>query len=292
MSDTIKAALWMTGAILSFSAMAVAGRAVSFELDTFEIMTIRSLIGVIIVVSVAVLWGKTGEIKTNRLGTHAVRNLFHFTGQNLWFYALPLIPLAQLFAFEFSTPIWIILAAPFLLGERLTRPQLLAVILGFVGILIVTRPWIAGISPGIIPAALCAVGFAGAAIFTKRLTQTESILNIMFWLTFLQLIFGIITSGYDLDFALPSTESWPWLIVIAIGGLVAHTSITKALTLAPATVVTPVDFCRLPVIIAIGYFLYNETVDIFVLLGAVLIFSANYANIWIETRKKRVAHAS
>ena len=282
----------MTGAILSFSAMAVAGRAVSFELDTFEIMTIRSLIGVIIVVSVAVLWGKTGEIKTNRLGTHAVRNLFHFTGQNLWFYALPLIPLAQLFAFEFSTPIWIILAAPFLLGERLTRPQLLAVILGFVGILIVTRPWIAGISPGIIPAALCAVGFAGAAIFTKRLTQTESILNIMFWLTFLQLIFGIITSGYDLDFALPSTESWPWLIVIAIGGLVAHTSITKALTLAPATVVTPVDFCRLPVIIAIGYFLYNETVDIFVLLGAVLIFSANYANIWIETRKKRVAHAS
>jgi len=292
MSDTIKAALWMTGAILSFSAMAVAGRAVSFELDTFEIMTIRSLIGVIIVVSVAVLWGKTGEIKTNRLGTHAVRNLFHFTGQNLWFYALPLIPLAQLFAFEFSTPIWIILAAPFLLGERLTRPQLLAVILGFVGILIVTRPWIAGISPGIIPAALCAVGFAGAAIFTKRLTQTESILNIMFWLTFLQLIFGIITSGYDLDFALPSTESWPWLIVIAIGGLVAHTSITKALTLAPATVVTPVDFCRLPVIIAIGYFLYNETVDIFVLLGAVLIFSANYANIWMETRKKRVAHAS
>ncbi|MEM7242488.1 MAG: DMT family transporter [Pseudomonadota bacterium] len=291
MSDTIKAAIWMSGAILSFSAMAVAGREVSFELDTFEIMTIRSLIGVIIVGTIAILWRKTAEIKTQRLGTHLVRNLFHFTGQNLWFYALPLIPLAQLFAFEFSTPIWIILAAPFLLGERLTRPQAMAVAFGFIGILIVTRPWIAGISPGIIPAALCAVGFAGAAIFTKRLTTTESILNIMFWLTFLQLIFGIIASGYDLDFAMPSAQSWPWLIVIAIGGLVAHTSITKALTLAPATVVTPVDFCRLPVIIAIGYFLYSEAVDIFVLIGAVLIFGANYANIWMETRKKRVASA-
>ena len=288
MSDTIKAALWMTGAIVSFSAMAVAGREVSFELDTFEIMTVRSLIGVIIITTIAVALGRTQELRTQRFGTHFFRNVFHFTGQNLWFYAIPLIPLAQLFAFEFSTPIWVILAAPFLLGERLSRPQVFAVVLGFVGILIVTRPWVAGITPGIIPAALCAVGFAATTIFTKRLTQTESILNIMFWLTLLQLIFGLITAGYDFDIAIPSAQSWPWLIVIALGGLVAHTSITKALTLAPATVVTPVDFCRLPVIITLGYLLYDERVDLFVIGGAILIFSANYFNILMETRKKRV----
>ena len=105
MSDTLKASLWMTGAIVSFSAMAVAGRAVSFELDTFEIMTIRSFIGVIIISIIAISLGKTHELRTSRIGTHITRNVFHFAGQNLWFYAIPLIPLAQLFAFEFSTPI-------------------------------------------------------------------------------------------------------------------------------------------------------------------------------------------
>ena len=289
MSDTLKAALWMSGAIVSFSAMAVAGRAVSFELDTFEIMTIRSAIGFLIILAIAILWQKTDQIPTQRLGPHALRNVFHFAGQNLWFYAIPLIPLAQLFAFEFSTPIWIMIAAPFLLGERLSPLKILTICIGFIGILIVTRPWVAGISPGIIPAALCAIGFAGATIFTKRLTRTETILNIMFWLTLMQLIFGIICAGYDGDFAIPSAASWPWLIVIAIGGLVAHTSITTALTLAPATVVTPVDFCRLPVIIAIGYLLYNEAIDLYVILGAIIIFGANYVNIWMETRKKQVA---
>ena len=290
MSDTVKAALWMTGAIVSFSAMAVAGRTVSVELDTFEIMTIRSFLGFMIICVIAIAMGKLKEVNTKSIRTHFLRNIFHFAGQNLWFYALPLIPLAQLFAFEFSTPIWVLLAAPFFLGERISRFQGFLVGLGFIGILIVTRPWIAGISPGIVPAALCAVGFAATAIFTKKLTETDTILNIMFWITLMQLCFGIITSGYDLDFAWPSTNLWPSLLVIAIGGLVAHTSITKALTLAPATIVTPVDFCRLPVIIAIGYLIYNEPIDAFVIGGAALIFAANYFNILVETRKIRVAN--
>ncbi len=290
MSDTVKAALWMTGAIVSFSAMAVAGRTVSVELDTFEIMTIRSFLGFMIICAIAIAMGKLKEVNTKSIRTHFLRNIFHFAGQNLWFYALPLIPLAQLFAFEFSTPIWVLLAAPFFLGERISRFQGFLVGLGFIGILIVTRPWIAGISPGIVPAALCAVGFAATAIFTKKLTETDTILNIMFWITLMQLCFGIITSGYDLDFAWPSTNLWPSLLVIAIGGLVAHTSITKALTLAPATIVTPVDFCRLPVIIAIGYLIYNEPIDAFVIGGAALIFAANYFNILVETRKIRVAN--
>ena len=276
----------MTGTIVSFSAMAVSGREISFELDTFEIMMYRSIIGLIIVLVISTLLKTRNQITTNKLSLHFLRNLSHFTGQNLWFYALTLIPFAQLFAFEFSVPLWVMLAAPFLLGERLTNIRIISILVGFVGILIVTRPWLAGLAPGIIPAALCAIGFACSVIFTKKLTQTVSITCILFWLTSMQLAMAIICSGYDGEIALPSSSNLIWIIIIGIGGLLAHFCITKALQLAPATVVTPIDFCRLPVIAAIGYLFYNETLDIFIIGGAIIIFVANYINIWSETRQK------
>ena len=284
-STTIQAAIWMTGTIVSFSAMAVSGREISFELDTFEIMMYRSIIGLIIVLVLAKLFKTHREITTQNLSLHFYRNLSHFTGQNLWFYALTLIPFAQLFAFEFSVPLWVMLAAPFLLGERLTNIRIISILVGFIGILIVTRPWLAGLAPGIIPAALCAIGFACSVIFTKQLTQKVSITCILFWLTSMQLLMAVICAGYDGDISLPSSSNFIWIIIIGIGGLLAHFCITKALQLAPATVVTPIDFCRLPVIAAIGYVFYNEALDIFIIGGAVIIFIANYINIWSETKK-------
>lgn len=284
-STTIQAAIWMTGTIVSFSAMAVSGREISFELDTFEIMLYRSIIGLIIVLLLAKLFKTHREISTQNLSLHFYRNLSHFTGQNLWFYALTLIPFAQLFAFEFSVPLWVMLAAPFLLGERLTNIRIISILVGFIGILIVTRPWLAGLAPGIIPAALCAIGFACSVIFTKQLTQKVSITCILFWLTSMQLLMAVICAGYDGDISLPSSSNFIWIIIIGIGGLLAHFCITKALQLAPATVVTPIDFCRLPVIAAIGYVFYNEVLDIFIIGGAIIIFIANYINIWSETKK-------
>jgi len=284
-STTIQAAIWMTGTIVSFSAMAVSGREISFELDTFEIMLYRSIIGLIIVLLLAKLFKTHREISTQNLSLHFYRNLSHFTGQNLWFYALTLIPFAQLFAFEFSVPLWVMLAAPFLLGERLTNIRIISILVGFIGILIVTRPWLAGLAPGIIPAALCAIGFAYSVIFTKQLTQKVSITCILFWLTSMQLLMAVICAGYDGDISLPSSSNFIWIIIIGIGGLLAHFCITKALQLAPATVVTPIDFCRLPVIAAIGYVFYNEALDIFIIGGAIIIFIANYINIWSETKK-------
>ncbi|WP_226803903.1 DMT family transporter [Amylibacter sp. SFDW26] len=285
----IRAAFWMIGAIVSFSSMAIAGREINLQLDTFEIMMYRSLIGLVVLVCIVSWMGKTDEIKRSQMGLHVIRNIGHFVGQNLWFYALTLIPLAHLFAFEFSVPIWVTLAAPFLLAERLSRVRMLSIFIGFVGILIVTRPWSAGISTGIIAAALCAIGFAVAIIYTKKLTQTQTITNILFWMTAIQLVFGIICAGYDGDIALPTPENIPWITVIGIAGLVAHLCLTTALKLAPATFVMPIDFTRLPIIAIIGMLFYNEPLDLLVILGALIIFSANYLNIWSETRKKQIA---
>lgn len=285
MNPVFKAAIWMIGAICSFSAMAVAGREVSFALDTFEIMLFRSIVGVVIVVSAALIFGTWRQINKQQFGLHFARNIVHFTGQNLWFYAVTVIPLAQVFALEFTSPIWVILLSPLLLGERLTMVRAIAASMGFVGILIVARPGMAGINTGVMAAAASAVFFAFTTIFTKRLTRTQSITCILFYLTVLQLIFGLIMAGYDGDIAIPDAQTLQWLLLIGVAGLLAHFCITNALAIAPATVVIPIDFIRLPVIAVIGMLVYSEAVDIWVFVGAAIIFAGNYLNIWVETRK-------
>ena len=288
-SQPIRAAAWMIGAIASFTAMAIAGRAVSHELDTFEIMLFRSIIGVIVVVLIGTLTGTIRQVQRTRLPLHAMRNLSHFIGQNLWFFAITVAPLAQVFALEFSSPIWAMFLAVVVLGEKLTRLRLITAFIGFVGVLVVTEPWTAQLSPGIIAAAVAAIGFAGSAVTTRLLTRHESITSILFWLTAMQTVFGLICAGYDGDIALPSTSSLPGVITISLGGLIAHFCLTRALSLAPAAVIMPVDFARLPIIIAVGALLYAEPFSATVILGAVLIFGANYANIRAETRARRNA---
>ena len=283
-SNPVKAALWMLGAAASFTSMAIAGREIAHELDTFEIMMYRSFIGIIIVMTVASFSKTLHQVNRRHLGLHFIRNLSHFTGQNLWFYAVALIPFAQLAAFEFSTPLWVALLAPFFLAERLTKVRLLAAAIGFMGILIVARPGTMTLDSGTIAAALCAVGFAGAMISTKLLSRTASTTCILFWLTVMQAILGVIFAGFDGDIALPSASTLPRVILVGFAGLFAHYCITTALQYAPAVVVSPMEFVRLPVITAIGLWFYQEALDGWVILGALLVFGGNFINIYWEHR--------
>lgn len=289
MSSTLKAALWMTGAIASFSCMAVAGRELSSVHDTFEIMMYRSFVGIIVVSLVLTTTGKWHQVTTHSFGLQVTRNIVHFTGQNLWFFAVPLIPLAQVFALEFTSPLWVILLSPLLLGERLTPVRMLSAIIGFIGILIVARPGATEINIGVITAASSAIFFALTTVFTKKLTRVASIACIMFWLTVIQAALGMIAVGIDGHVTLPTLQTAPFLVLVGLAGLLAHFCITNALAIAPATVVVPIDFARLPTIAVIGMILYHEPLDIWILVGAAVIFGGNYLNILSETRKNRVA---
>lgn len=280
MTPTVKAALWMTGAIFSFSAMAIAARAINGVHDSFEIMAARSVIGIFIVLVAGFATGQLGRITAQRLSGHAVRNIVHFTAQNLWFWALTMIPLAQVFALEFTSPIWVILLSPLFLGERLSGPRMIAAGLGFVGILIVARPDVTHLNPGVLAAAGSALGFAATTILTKRLTRGEAVITIMFWLTVFQAVFGILAAGYDGQVTWPTAQTLPWLMLIGFCGVLAHFSLTSALSLAPASFVMPLDFVRLPLIAVIGAMAYAEPLDPFVLGGGLVIF----AGIWISVR--------
>lgn len=279
------AALWMIGAIVAFSSMAIGGRSVASELDSFELMMYRSYIGLGVILVIGVIFGKFGEVRFDALALHGLRNVGHFIGQNLWFTALPLISLAQLFALEFTSPIWVVVFAVLFAGEKITQPRIIAVVLGFVGALIVARPGFGGDTLGLSLAAASAIGFATSIVATKVLTRTETIFGILFWLTAMQAVFGTITAGWDGDIAWPSLAIWPWVVMVGFAGLIAHTCLTNALAVAPATIVTPMDFVRLPAIAVVGALFYNEAIDIWVFVGALLIFGGNYLNLWFQTKR-------
>jgi len=286
-SHPIKAALWMIGAMVSFSLMAVSGRELAPQMNTFEIMFFRSLIGLVLVVTISYAVGALTEIKTDRLGLHFIRNAAHFSGQNLWFLAVAYIPFSQLFALEFSTPIWVALLAPVFLGEALTRQRMLAVGLGFSGVLIVARPDLQHLDPAILAAMACAVCFAGSLMTTKILTRDQSTSCILFWLTVMQLGMGAFAVAVTGGLSLPQGIDYMWVVIVGVGGLMAHFCITKALALAPAIVVIPLDFMRLPLISVIGFMAYDEAFEWPIAAGALVIFSAILVNLQAENRRIR-----
>ncbi len=289
MADTrpLGAAVWMLGSVVSFTLMAVAARNVSGVHDTFEILMVRSAIGFGLVLTFGFATGRMGEVSTQRLPGHFLRNTVHFAGQNLWFMALGLIPLGQVFALEFTSPIWVILLSPIFLGERLTQTRLIAAGLGFAGILIATRPDVTAVHPGVLAGLGAAFCFATVSILTKRLTRGTSVIGILFWLTFMQFFFGLICAGADGAITWPTRASLPWLALIGLCGVVAHFSLTTALSLAPASYVTPIDFLRLPLIAVVGAAVYAEPLDPWVLLGGAVIF----AGIWVSIRSQMRAPA-
>jgi drug/metabolite transporter (DMT)-like permease len=281
-SPAIRAALWMIGSILAFSAMAIAGKEIGTAHDSFEIMTVRSAVGFALVLALASATGRLAEINARNLGGHALRNIIHFTGQNLWFWALTVIPMAQLFALEFNSPLWVIMLAPLLLGERLTRARIFAVCLGFVGILIITRPGAMPLGAGVAAAAGAAVFFAMTSILTKRLSRDVTVIGILFWLTLMQFVLGLGCALLDGQIKLPDAGTAPWLGLIGLCGVGAHLSLTSALRLAPASFVMPIDFLRLPLAAVVAALLYSEPLDPFVLIGGGVVL----LGIWVNLRSQ------
>lgn len=279
----MRAFAWMLGAVASFSAMAVAGREIAVELNTFELMMYRSAIGFVIVGLLILKSGGFTQVKSNRLGLHLKRNAFHFTGQNLWFFGITVIPFSQLVALEFTSPIWVILLAPFFLGESMTKPRIFAAISGFIGVLIVAQPGVITLGAGHAAGAAAAVFFALNVIYTRKISRFEGVLSVLFWMTLMQFAFGLILSLPG-GIPVPSAEGMKWVLIVAIAGLTAHYCLTTALSIAPAATVAPMEFIRLPIITLIGMALYDEPFVWAVAIGAVFILAGNFINIRAEQK--------
>ncbi len=279
----LAAILWMGGVLISFIVMAISAREAGQQLPAIQLLFYRSLVAILLVVGFAAVTARgLAKLKTRRLGAHCVRNVFQFVGQFGWFYAISVIPLAQVFAIEFTAPLWVGLMAPLFLGERMTRGRLVSLLLGFIGILTVVRPGMAEINSGTIAILIGALGFAAGMIMTKRLTTTETALQVIFYMSLVQAVL----SGPPamLDPIVPSWYSIAWVAMVAVAGLSAHACMVRAFTLADALTVIPMEFLRLPLVMLLAMLFYGEPFDLWILLGGSLILFGNYYNLRSERR--------
>ena len=276
-----RAVLWMSGAVVSFSTMAIAVRELR-PMGPFEILFWRTGIAFLIVLALLPRSG-LAAIRTQRFGLHFLRNAIHFTGQYCWVYALGALSLAMVFAIEFTMPVWTALLAAVLLGERLTRPRVVMLVLGLVGVLLIIRPGALPVEFAAFVMLLGSLCYAAQFIATKRLTASESPIGVLFWMSVIQSPVALALALPD--WITPTGAQIFWVIAIGCFSFFAHYCITRSLTIGDATLVVPIDFLRLPFIAVVGAVFYAEPFDPMVFVGAIVIFSGTYYSLSRESRR-------
>jgi drug/metabolite transporter (DMT)-like permease len=287
-SNIPRVVLWMVGTLLSFSTLAVSIREMAWAgLNIFEILAVRNVGALVILLGILVLRPELRMYTLpHRMGLNIVRNTVHYAAQYVWALSLTLLPLAMVFALEFTMPAWTALLAVWLLGERLTPSRLGVVVFGLIGVLVILRPGIADVNPAALLVLLAAFGFAITMITTKKLTMTETTFGIVFWMTIIQLPISLLGSHLEAFTRFGARDALP-LLGIAVAGLSSHYCLSNAFRAGDATLVVPLDFMRIPLIAVVGWALYGERLDIFVLLGALIIVAGVLWNLRAESRRFR-----
>jgi drug/metabolite transporter (DMT)-like permease len=264
--------LWMVGALLSFSVMAVSIRELSrADLSIFEILAVRSGGALsILLVLLALRPELRVHTRPRRMRLNLLRNCVHYASQFLWALSLTLLPLAMVFALEFTMPAWTVLLAVWFLHERITASRLGVVVLGLIGVLVILRPGIASFNPAALLVLTAAFGYAITMIATKKLTMTETTFGIVFWMAVIQFPLSLLGSDLTAFVHLGTRHILP-AIAVGATGLTSHYCLSNAFRAGDATLVVPLDFMRIPLIAVVGWALYSEPLDIFVLLGALII---------------------
>jgi drug/metabolite transporter (DMT)-like permease len=275
---------WMALSMFSFIGMSVGSREMALaDLSIRQVLFFRALVGFFVILAVGrALLPEVRRMQQVKL--HVLRNIVHFTAQYFWTIGVVMLPLASVFALEFTMPIWVAFFAWAFLGEKLTRARLLATIGGFIGVLVIVRPGVAMIDPAAGLVLIAAAGYGLSLILVKRLTGHCSPGAIVVWMILIQLPLGLIAALTD--WRPVHLDAVPWMLVAGIGALAAHYCQAQALKRLEASVVMPIDFLRVPMAAIVGYSLYGEAIDIWVLLGGAIIILSNFQAMMSERRAR------
>ncbi|WP_413701536.1 DMT family transporter [Psychromonas sp. KJ10-10] len=275
--------LWMVGAILSFSLMAIAGRELSHQINTFELLFFRGLFGLIVITTIISLCDNFRHFQTQQIKGHFLRNLFHFLGQYTWFIGLGLLPLAQVFAIEFTVPFWTAIIAAIFLNECLTIRKVCAILIAFSGVLLIVQPPLDRFEGASLIVLGAAIFYACAHSGTKYLARHNHPLTILFYMCLIQTpIAGVLMLP---NWTMPNAFEWSWISVVAMTALSAHFCMTKAMLTSAVTTVVTLDFLRLPLIALVGFFAYNEPFGMLSIIGSLVILIAMLINFQKATKK-------
>ena len=276
---------YMLAAVVSWSAMMVLVRALSDDFTSFQILFVRTLVGLAMM---APLFRRTGlrGLRTRRVPLHLARGLFAYFGMLGLFIGIGRIPLADVISISFSQPIIIVVMAVLLLRERFDRTRILATLGGFAGMLIVVRPGMQAVGTGALAVIGATISYAASNVCIKRLMTTESSPVTTAWVNIIMCpLAGIPAAFY---WVAPGATDWLLLIGVGVSGTCGVWFISRAYACAEMGAVVPFDFLRLPIVATADWLLFGEPTDIWTVAGAAVIFASTYLLVRSEARSATV----
>ncbi|HAK58836.1 MAG TPA: hypothetical protein DCO77_00410 [Nitrospiraceae bacterium] len=282
-----RSALWALGAMVCFTAMIVMIRYVSDTMTAFDIAFYRSVVSVLVMLPVIFRSGLAtgiGRLKAKQPGLMISRGVLTYFALVAWIYAVANMVLVDAVALNATIPLWTVILAAMVLGERVPAQRWFVVMVGFAGALVILRPGFAAITLAAVAALISAVFYGASSVVSKALTRTERTGAIVLYTN---VVLAVVSATPALIWwNPPGLADLPLVIGIGVTGAMAHVCITQAYQFGDASFVAPFDFVRLVLITAAGYLLFGEAVSIFVWVGAALVIGSTVYLTRAEARGK------
>jgi drug/metabolite transporter (DMT)-like permease len=262
---------WVVLSAAAFALTAVAMRRVTQDLHPFQAVFLLSVTGALVTLP-WVLFRGGARVWTTHVRAYALRAVFEFMVMTCLFLAFSKLPLAQVATLSFTLPLFGLLGAGLFLHEQIGGRRWKAVVLGFVGVLVVLRPGLDTVSPYALFALLAAAAAAGSMLVMRRLALTEGAALIVFYMAVLVAPLSVVPSMAVWQW--PSISGYGWVVVVAVLSILAHGSLARSLALAEASLIMPWKYLQLLFVVLLGYCVYGERVDQWTCTGAALIVGA------------------
>ncbi|MEM8793049.1 MAG: DMT family transporter [Pseudomonadota bacterium] len=271
---TLEGIGWMVITTLFFVSVTGIVRYLGSDLPASQGAFIRYVLGLIMLLPFA------GPILRNpptrgEAIAFSLRGLVHGFAVFLWFYAMARIPIAEVTAIGYTAPIFVAIGAAIFLGETMKMRRIAAILIAFVGTLVILRPGLQEISSGHLAQLAAAPCFAASFLLAKRLTSSRDATSIVLMLSVGCTVFLFPLAL--LEWRDPTWEEVLWLGLTAIMATAGHWTMTRAFACAPITVTQPAQFLQLVWAVLLGILVFGEALDPFVILGgAIVVGSATY----------------
>ena len=258
---------------VAFSIMHGLVRFVSEVLPPFQIAFFRNIFGLAFLLPL-LMRSRFSILRTKRIGLHALRGIINIIAMLMFFTALSISPIAKVTALSFTAPIFMAILAVFVLRERFRIYRWLAILSGFIGMLIILRPGLVAIDTGALLVTASAGLWAIALLLIKILSRTEASLTIVAYMGIFLGVFSIF----------PALWVWQpfgmqtlfWLASIGLFGTIAQMSLSQSLKETDPTALMPFDFLKLVWTALIGAWFFSEIPDVYTLIGAAVIFASGF----------------
>ncbi|MCK0167292.1 DMT family transporter [Jannaschia sp. S6380] len=283
-SRPLQGILWMIATGLCFIAVTAVVKHAAQDLPAAEAAFLRYLLGLVFLLPVLPALLRTSVPRVD-LALFATRGVLHALAVILWFYAMTQIPIAEVTAMNYLSPVYVTLGAAIFLNERIALPRILAILAALAGTVVILRPGFREIQTGHLAMLLTAVIFGASYLLAKRLSDRNAAGMVVAMLSV------TVTIGLA-PFAMavwvpPSLADIGWMFVVAAFATTGHYTMTRAFAAAPVSVTQPVTFLQMIWAVLLGWTLFDEPPDAWVILGAGIIIAAVSFIAWREARRRR-----